>query len=490
MPTLDGRKRVAYSRVSTTEQAQGPALEQQQARLVAVGVDEIYSDIESGDNSARPGYTRLIDEIVAGEIGLVIATRWDRLFRNVTHYEQFKVLLRENDVEVYLLDLGKQDLTTASGETNADIAVLFAARERAMLRERVRHGFAHRRKRKVACSRAPLLYEIVNNQYVLNSQSLVCSLQDRPDHYKEFDEKTSVELLLWGQSKADIAHEIVACFLNFKKYRTVLSHLHHRYTMEPHKNPSLVAGLALFSTSEALKAWLMNPVLRGHTAYLKYKKKRKINNPEKWQIHRDTHPKYKIITDELYETEIKPILEVNSKSFGQPGATFYLTKLVFCAECRSLCQLKGGSGNTKYYGCIHSGINCNNRHCTPLSKIDEAIITRLAEKAREVTQPQAQRQEPVSTKLDQLRRKLEWINNAPDLESDRKLMAQRQEILSEIDAESAETNHIAWRILQQPQSQQINFWYSLSQEGREVFYRRLVERVFISDRTTSVELKF
>jgi len=260
--------------------------------------------------------------------------------------------------------------------------------------------------------------------------------------------------------------------------------------MEPHKNPSLVAGLALFSTSEALKAWLMNPVLRGHTAYLKYKKKRKINNPEKWQIHRDTHPKYKIITDELYETEIKPILEVNSKSFGQPGATFYLTKLVFCAECRSLCQLKGGSGNTKYYGCIHSGINCNNRHCTPLSKIDEAIITRLAEKAREVTQPQAQRQEPVSTKLDQLRRKLEWINNAPDLEYDRKLMAQRQEILSEIDAESAETNHIAWRILQQPQSQQINFWYSLSQEGREVFYRRLVERVFISDRTTSVELKF
>lgn len=489
MPTPDGRKKVGYSRLSTLEQAKGDALEQQQSRLISAGVDKIYSDIDSGDNSARPDLNCLIEDICAKKIGSVIATRWDRLYRNKLDYEYFKVVLRRFDVEIELLDQGKQDLTTASGEMSADMMVLFAAFERNMLCERVKHGFAYRRSKKIAWSRPPLFYDIVNNQYTINYQPIVCSLQDRPDNYNRFDDETPLELLVEGQSKADIAQEIVACFLSIKRYRTVLSQLHQRYTMGGYKNPSLVPGVAIFSTSEGLKVWLSNPILRGHTAYLKYKENRRLSNSETWEIHRDTHPEHKIITDELYETEIKPILEFNSKSFGQPGATSYLTKLVFCTECKSLCQLKGGSGGHKYYGCMHSGISCENRQCTSLARIDEAIITRLSERAREIAGYQAHRQEPTSDKLNKLRGKLEWIDNAPHLKSDRELMAQRQKILTEINAESDKTNNTAWQILQQPQAQKINFWYSLSQEHREAIYMRLVERIFILGHTIAVELK-
>jgi len=489
MPTPDGRKKAAYLRLSTLEQAKGAALEQQEARLRTAGVDEIYSDIDSGDNSARPDLNRLINDICAGEIGLVKATRWDRLYRNKLDYEYFKILLRKFNVEVDLLDQGKQDLTTASGEMSADMMVLLAAFERNMLRERVRHGFAYRRSKKGAWSRPPLFYEIVDNRYTIDSQPFICSLQDCPDNYDSFDAKTPMELLLRGQSKADIAQELIDCFLRIKKYRTVLSHLRHRYTIERHKNPSIATGLAIFSSSKGLKSWLMNPILRGHTAYLKYTNKRENNNPEVWEIHRDTHPEHKIITDELYETEIKPILEFNSKCFGQPGATFYLTKRIFCNECQSLCQLKGGSGGRKYYACMHSGISCNNHRCTSLPKIDEAIISGLVEKAREITQHQTQKEEPTSERLNKLRKKLEWIDNAPDFTSDRELIVQRQKILSEIDAESAKSNNTAWQILLHPEAQKINFWHSLSQEYRETFYIRLVERVFISDSIISVELK-
>ncbi|MBW4541072.1 MAG: recombinase family protein [Myxacorys chilensis ATA2-1-KO14] len=489
MPTPNGRKAVAYLRLSTLEQAKGAALEQQEARLITAGVDEIYSDIDSGDNSARPDLNRLIDDICAGKIGLVRATRWDRLYRNKLDYEYFKILLRNCDVEIDLLDQGKQDLKTASGEMSADMMVLLAAFERNMLRERIKHGFAYRRSKKGAWSRPPLFYEIVNNQYTIDRRPFICSLQDCPDNYSHFNAKTPLEFLQRGQSKADIAQELVDCFLRIRKYRTVLSHLHHRYTMEQHKNPAIVPGLAIFSSSEGLKSWLMNPILRGHTAYLKYTNRRRNNNPEVWELHRDTHPDHKIITDELYETEIKPILEFNSKCFGQPGATFYLTKRVFCNECKSLCQLKGGSGGRKYYACMHSGISCNNHRCTSLSKIDEAIISGLVEKAGEITQYQIQKKELTSERLNKLRKKLEWIDIAPDLEFDKELMAQRQKILAEIDAEGDKTNNTAWQFLLHPEAQKINFWYSLSQEYREVFYMRLVERVFISDSMISVELK-
>lgn len=489
MPTPDGQKVVGYSRLSTLEQAKGAALEQQEARLISAGVDEIYSDIDSGNNSARLGLKRLLDDICAGQISLVRATRWDRLYRNKLDYEYFKVLLRKFDVKIDLLDQGKQDLTTASGEMNADMMVLLAAFERNMLRERVKHGFAHRRSKKVAWSRPPLFYEIANNQYTIDRQPFICSLQDRPDNYSCFNEKTPMELLLRGHSKADIAQELVDCFLQIKQYRTVLGHLHHRYTMELHKNPSIVPGLAIFSSSEGLKSWLMNPILRGHTAYLKYTDRRRNNNAEEWELHRDTHPEHRIITDELYEAEIKPVLEFNAKCFGQPGATFYLTKRVFCTECKSLCQLKAGSEGRKYYACMHSGISCNNHHCTSLPKIDEAIINSLVEKARGITQNQTQNKEPISEKLNKLRKKLEWIDQAPDLEFDKELIAQRQKVLADIEAESIKTNNIAWQILLQPEAQKINFWYSLSQDHRKVFYMSLVERVFISDSVTSVELK-
>ena len=83
-----------YIRVSTDEQAEGTALNQQSERIKQAGVDEIYLDTQSGADSDRPDFQRLLDDIVTGKISIIKATRWDRLTRNQNYFPIFKKIIQ------------------------------------------------------------------------------------------------------------------------------------------------------------------------------------------------------------------------------------------------------------------------------------------------------------------------------------------------------------------------------------------------------------
>lgn len=77
------RKKVIYARVSTSKQKK--ELENQIENITAYankngyGIDEVYSDIASGMNLDRKGFTKLLSAVMANEIDEVFISYKDRL---------------------------------------------------------------------------------------------------------------------------------------------------------------------------------------------------------------------------------------------------------------------------------------------------------------------------------------------------------------------------------------------------------------------------
>ena len=72
-------RQIGYARVSTDEQA----TEAQEIELRSAGCDVVVQEHGSGASRARPALLRLISEIGAGDVLVVV--RLDRLARSVSH---------------------------------------------------------------------------------------------------------------------------------------------------------------------------------------------------------------------------------------------------------------------------------------------------------------------------------------------------------------------------------------------------------------------
>jgi len=478
---------IGYARVSTEEQADTNALDQQKARLLNAGAEMIYCDIESGRNPDREQLKKVLGLVAHQEVSAVIATRWDRISRNSQLYEEIKKIFRDSGVKLQLLDQGEIDLTTASGELNSDLQILFAVHETRMLRERINKGFEYRRSRNVAWTRPPWGCIIVNEKYELDHLPLLyCLLIHRPDNYLALaDEPDDSEQLVW-LSRAKIARELFDYFLQVRKPTKVLRYLQDNYGLQ--KNQDLIfPALKNFPTSSrGIKQWIQNPFFQGHTAYQKSQKNGSVKTPDEWDIRRDTHPAHRLVTEEEAQ-EIQAILAANSKQFGQLDATFYLTGHIFCQTCKSKCGLKRGGGYA-YYGCQHSATVCLNRKVVRIIKIEQAIINKLAQRAGEIHQ--LPKQTMKSSSLIELETQYESLDKIPGSDFTPVLKDAKAKLFQEIELERSKINDIATQMLFHPSARKINFWYSLTQEEREILDRQLLGRVVISDgEVTEVALK-
>jgi DNA invertase Pin-like site-specific DNA recombinase len=472
------KPRVGYVRLSTEDQADTNALDQQKARLLKAGAERIYCDIDSGRNPNREQIKKVLELVAHQEVSAVYATRWDRISRNSQLYEEIKKIFRDSGVKLQLLDQGEIDLTTASGELNSDLQIIFAVHESRMLRERINKGFEYRRSRNVAWTRPPWGCIIVDDKYELDHLPLLyCLLIHRPDNYLALADEPDDSEQLISLSRAKIARELFDYFLQVRKPTKLLRYLQDNYGLQ--KNQDLIVpALKDFPTSRrGIQQWLQNPVFQGHTAYQKYKANGGVKTPDQWDIRRDTHPLHCLIS-EAEAQEIQAILAANSKRFGQLDATFYLTGHIFCQKCKSKCSLKRGGGYA-YYGCQHSSTVCSNRKVVRIVKIEQAIITKLVQRAWEINQlPKGSLK---SEKLLNLERQYEHLDKIPDSDFSPVLKEAKEKLLKEIETERSQTNDIAAQLLCHPTSQKINFWYSLNQQEREIFYDQLLDRVVILD---------
>ena len=496
-------KVAAYARVSSREQADNQnALKQQIARLKESFTHlfpnentELFFDVESGNSNEREQFNEMLKQVKQGKIKTILATRWDRLTRNETLYLQLKEILRVCDITLHLLDQGEVDLNTASGELSADMQAIFAVHERRMIRERVKKGYEDRRKNEKACHRPPWGYSVEEDRYVLDTKPIVCAISDRPDNYLELYREPDDSPNLLGVSKAQIAREAIDYFLQVRRPRKVLNYLFEKYGARRKKDTNLVLTeeLLFWNAGQHFADWMKNPVLRGHTAYLKYEGRR-LKPVDQWQLHRNTHPDQVLITEsELIE--IQDFLKSNTRKVGTPGSKFYLTGLVFCGECGHKCVLKRGP-KLSYYGCRHSKAGCDNSKCVRLEKLDNTVIAKLFEKAHSLeSQPEIEQVLFESPKLIKLKEQLAGLEKLLAIQDDDNLKRAKYGLIQQIESLTSSSeqenfaNATAKEILAYPYAKHLGFWYTLSINEREIVYEKLIKRINILDgEIVSIEL--
>lgn len=153
-----------YERVSTEEQAlHGYSIETQIDNLTEycekyhIKVVDHYTD--EGVSGAkpplkRPALHRLLDDVKAGKIDIIIFTKLDRWFRSVKEYFKVQEILDEHNVEWKAIH-EDYDTTTANGKMAITIFLAIAQNERDRTAERVKMVLKHKRKNKEACFGGP-----------------------------------------------------------------------------------------------------------------------------------------------------------------------------------------------------------------------------------------------------------------------------------------------------------------------------------------------
>lgn len=153
-----------YERVSTDEQAKhGYSIEAQVKALEEfcaekdMRIVDHYTDAgESGGKAAakRPNMARLLEDVQAGKIDMILFTKLDRWFRNVPEYFKVQEILEKHHVEWKAIH-EDYDTTTSNGRMAITIFLAIAQNEREKGSDRVKAVFDRKRKNKEACFGGP-----------------------------------------------------------------------------------------------------------------------------------------------------------------------------------------------------------------------------------------------------------------------------------------------------------------------------------------------
>ena len=496
---------IGYGRVSSREQAENShALEQQLHRLKDAGASELFSDVESGTKDERKSLNVVIDLVKAKAIDEVVVTRLDRLTRSLLTLRKVLDVFREHNVNLRALD-DSIDLSTAAGKFHLNMLGALAEMEVDRLSERVKHGWAHLRERKVAMN-APFGYVKMNDRHELDHTPFLCLMSSRPEDQRlwgtsevwghkaapAWDETTppAVE----GLSKSVIAREIIEAFFENRTLRLTLRAINERYGIQvfAHNNEPGKAkggrvswGILRFSTT-GLRTWLTNPVLQGHLSYLRggeYKGRA--------EVHYNTHSDQRIITDQE-ATEIQAILSHNYKvrGYGATALKYPLSGLIFCAECRGSCySMKGSRGKSQpgynyYFQCKNWRTrSCSQKAVVRMDKTEEAVIDALIQRTEAIHALASQPAENVdSPEAKALRAELAFYESAPGHRAEAIKIELRQQIqafqqnLQHQDARLSENRDLLLQVFSDR-----TYWTTLLDEEKRQIYRALVEKVIVRD---------
>lgn len=180
--TVPGLVRVAiYIRVSTDAQAKkGDSTGEQMDTLQSyinsneqMILQDVYiDDGVSGQKLNRNDFTRLMDNVRAGLIDLIIFTKLDRWFRSLRHYLNTQATLEKYGVNWLAVSQPYYDTTTPQGRAFVAQSMTFAELEAQNDSVRIRDVFDWKYKNgQVLSGRVPLGYSIENKHMVPNADA-------------------------------------------------------------------------------------------------------------------------------------------------------------------------------------------------------------------------------------------------------------------------------------------------------------------------------
>ncbi len=141
---------VGYARVSTDEQTTKLQLD----ALRAAGCAAIHEDSASGASRSRPGLSRALEDLTAGDT--LVVWRLDRLGRSLRDLLDISEMLRERDVALRSLT-DHIDTGTAAGRMLYAVLGAVAQFERDVMRERTVAGMRAAKRRGEHIGRRPAL---------------------------------------------------------------------------------------------------------------------------------------------------------------------------------------------------------------------------------------------------------------------------------------------------------------------------------------------
>lgn len=221
-------KRVAlYIRVSTQEQSiHGLSLEAQQASLdewakqAQVEVVGRYADpgISARKKaSKRPGLQRMLADVRAGKIDLIVFTKLDRWFRNVGEYYKVQEVLEQHHVDWKTI-YEDYDTSTAAGRLKINIMLSVAQDEADRTSERIKVVFdAKRERREALTGNCP-------TGYCLNGKKLVKD-EKTQDAVNAFFQKflasgsiSEAQSLVWEEHHLRLEYQLASKMLDSPAY--------------------------------------------------------------------------------------------------------------------------------------------------------------------------------------------------------------------------------------------------------------------------------
>ena len=181
------KKTAIYMRVSSVTQAkEGESLEYQRKRLIEyiqnhpdlVLVDEYMDDGVSGTKfAARDELQRMLSDVAAGKIDIILFTKLDRFFRSVRHLMNTLDTLDRYGVEWNAIE-EHHDNTTPTGKLALTIMGAFAEMEANMGSIRVKDAFHNKiSKGEWLNNRPPFGYMIVDKKAVPNPETKDLAIQ-------------------------------------------------------------------------------------------------------------------------------------------------------------------------------------------------------------------------------------------------------------------------------------------------------------------------
>ena len=133
-------KRVGYGRVSSKGQERdGNSLEDQRSKLEEAGCEEIVLETYTGTKMDRPKFTKLLDQLEAGDT--LIVCKLDRFARTAREGLEVVETLMERGVKVHILNMGLIE-DTPMGRVILTVMLAFAQFERDSIVERTSAGKA------------------------------------------------------------------------------------------------------------------------------------------------------------------------------------------------------------------------------------------------------------------------------------------------------------------------------------------------------------
>jgi DNA invertase Pin-like site-specific DNA recombinase len=304
-------RRVGYVRVSTAKGEQLAALANQRSRVEATGVDFILQDIQSGRESDRDGYQQLLELIATKAVDEVVIARVDRLGRDAADTDAAIAFAARKGVTLTALDGGTIESETPAGFVMSRIMTTMAEMESRMLATRIRSGLTERRKQAMPLrGRAPWGY---------------CITDDKR-HFAPHPTE-------WPRAQA---------------FLTTLAKCEWRMNTALTQWDTQQRGDIPLHSCRAVRAWLLNPVLRGGIGY------NQLPNHTYAQIIWDTHEP--LLTHDEFAL-IERRLAQNRSMRGRNTMTVrrLLTGLCVCGNCGRRMNYAGGrtvpSVLCKHRGC-------------------------------------------------------------------------------------------------------------------------------------------